>query len=244
MRERFSLTQEFCVYVDYTTEDVSRPFYVGKGNQNRVNSLTRNNVHSSIVKKYGQHRRIVFQTNDESLALLVEEEIIRSLKTYIRVGWGANLTPGGDTSPMKDPVIAAKVSASKTGHSTSDETKRRISESVRLVQARPDVKRKMSDASRGRKHSSETRSKMSNSHQARKPISEVTRERQREVAVRRELRKLESGFVYHKHTDEAKQKMREKALKSRAEKRFRKSARDYFKLREPQSPLPLFRRPT
>ena len=228
MRERFTLTHRFCVYVDYTTEEVSRPFYVGKGNEARVNSIPRNEVHSAIANKHGRQRHVVFETDDEDLALSVEENIIKELKTYVRDGWGANLTTGGDNSPMRDPFVAAKVSASKMGHSTSDETKHRISESIKLVQARPDVKRKMSEASRGRLHVSETRNKMSASHQARKPISEVTRHRLREAALKRELQKQLNGFSYHKHSDEAKQKMREKALQSRANKRFRRSARDWF----------------
>lgn len=242
MRERFgfTLTHRFCVYVDYTTEETPRPFYVGKGNETRVNSIARNNVHSSIANKYGRQRQVVFETDDEELALDVEKNIIKELKTFVRVGWGANLTPGGDTS-FHNQFTKARISASKAGHPTSDETKRKIGESIRLVQARPEIKRKMSDASRGRRHSCDTRDKMSNSHQARKPISDVTRQRIRESALKREALKQTSGFVYHKHTDEAKQKMREKALKSRAEKRFRQSARDWFKQRlQPQNPL--FRR--
>jgi hypothetical protein len=37
------------------------------------------------------------------------------------------MTPGGDTSPMTVPEVAAKVSATKSGTPLSDETKEKLS---------------------------------------------------------------------------------------------------------------------
>ena len=178
-----TLMHKFAVYVDYTNEDPPRPFYVGKGVQSRVNNPRRNELHEYITRHNGCQRKIVFETDDEQLALVLEQILIAQFKTY--ESWGANLTPGGETSPMKDPLIAAKVSRSKLGHFTSEETKRKISESVRRIQARPDVKRKMSEASASRRHSLETRAKMSRSQKNRAPISEETRERIRLAALHR-----------------------------------------------------------
>jgi len=193
--EQITLTHKYAIYVDYTCEPIPRAFYVGKGDQRRVNGMERNALHTHIVQKHGQNRSVVFENDDEQLTLLTEEEMIAQLKTYAHGGagwWGANLTRGGETSPMKDPHVAAKCSRSKMGHITSDETKLKISLAVRRVQARLSVKKKMSDASSKRRHSLETRAKMKASHKKRKPISETTRERIRKSAlVREHLRRLQ-----------------------------------------------------
>lgn len=46
----------FHVYIDYTLETTPRPFYVGKGTEERVQFMHRNTVHSRIVAKYGVTR--------------------------------------------------------------------------------------------------------------------------------------------------------------------------------------------
>ena len=95
----FTLTRKFCVYVDWTTESVPRPYYVGKGNRHRVNHLPRNVVHNHIAEKYGHHRTIVFETDDPVEAFDLETRLVAEYKTYARGGegwWGANLTKGGE----------------------------------------------------------------------------------------------------------------------------------------------------
>jgi hypothetical protein len=96
----FILSKRWCVYTDWTQEDTPRPFYVGKGNARRVNGkVFRNQIHQRIGKKYGQQRRVEFETDDEAEALAREVQLIAELKTYTHGGkgyWGANLTQGGD----------------------------------------------------------------------------------------------------------------------------------------------------
>lgn len=90
---------QFFVYVDWTTEETPRPFYVGKGNMARVAMLRRNIIHSRIAAKHGLRREIVLETHDEAAALVREQELIAELRTCVFAGldcWGANLTMGGE----------------------------------------------------------------------------------------------------------------------------------------------------
>lgn len=41
----------FFVYVDYVLEDVLKPFYAGKGNEDRVNLVKRNHRHTPEHKQ-------------------------------------------------------------------------------------------------------------------------------------------------------------------------------------------------
>lgn len=94
-----TLSHQFCVYTDWTTEEIPRVFYVGKGNRSRIKNFERNSVHVNITAKHGCQRVIVLETDDENEAFEVEIELIASLKTFMHGGegwWGANLTLGGD----------------------------------------------------------------------------------------------------------------------------------------------------
>ncbi len=84
----------FFVYVDWTTEETPRPFYVGKGTAKRVEELQRNQVWERIATKHGITRRVEMGTRDESFALEHERVLIAFHNTYM--GWGANLTEGGE----------------------------------------------------------------------------------------------------------------------------------------------------
>lgn len=88
----------FYVYVDWTNEPKPRRFYVGKGTNDRITCVERNNLHSKIRKKYGFHRIAIFETTNEDLAYTVEYKLISLFRTYVHGGngwWGANLDLGG-----------------------------------------------------------------------------------------------------------------------------------------------------
>lgn len=91
---------KFYVYVDYTQESIPRPFYVGKGNDERVQQLTRNQKHVYVSKKHGFQRRVVFSTDDEHQAFEHEEKLIAELHTFINdpeaESIASNFTLGGD----------------------------------------------------------------------------------------------------------------------------------------------------
>ena len=82
----FELTKRYAVYVDYTTEEVPRPFYVGKGNKARVNHIPRNDLHGCIALKHGHQRKVVMETDDEGLALQEEKRLVAEHKTYAHGG--------------------------------------------------------------------------------------------------------------------------------------------------------------
>ena len=94
------LNDKFYVYVDYTKEEVPRPFYVGKGNSSRVLSLKRNAKHRGIAKKYGIERRQVFETVCEQEAFKRETELITELHTFVGdpecSDVSCNFTKGGE----------------------------------------------------------------------------------------------------------------------------------------------------
>lgn len=109
------------VYEDWTTEEVPRCFYVGKGDDDRVAKLKRSNSrHSDISSELGQRRIIVITSSDEDAVLDDERRVIAERHTYINDpeynGIGCNRTRGGQGNSGR--VVAA-------------ETRRRISEAKR-----------------------------------------------------------------------------------------------------------------
>jgi hypothetical protein len=89
----------FFNYVDWTLEDVPRPFYVGKGKIERVQKRERNAYWKNIAAKYGWRREVVFATKDEQFAFEEEKRRILELGTFedgTFGRWGANLTKGGE----------------------------------------------------------------------------------------------------------------------------------------------------
>jgi hypothetical protein len=110
----------FYVYVDFTTELNPRPFYVGKGVQSRVRDKERNIVHTFMSNSHGFHRRIIFETFDETQAFDVECIMIKQFKTWSAGGsgwWGANHDLGGQggCSTPKTKEHCAKIASALRG---------------------------------------------------------------------------------------------------------------------------------
>jgi hypothetical protein len=161
------------VYVDYTTEENSRPFYVGKGSDHRVKLIKRNKLHTAIAAKYGLDRRVIFETDDELIAFDKERELIVEHNTYIYAGgWGANFTLGGEGgSGAKFPDRHGE-NHPMWGRKHSEESKRKNSESNKLATSgekngmfgkhhNEETRKKIGDRSRCRIDSDETRQKKS-----------------------------------------------------------------------------------
>jgi len=91
------------VYVDYTLNE-DRPFYVGKGNKERVKKRERNVHWKNIVTKHGwdlSKRKIILVIKDEQFSLEQERVWIAKLGTFEdgTLGrWGANRTQGGEST--------------------------------------------------------------------------------------------------------------------------------------------------
>jgi hypothetical protein len=207
---------KFKVYVDYTKEELPRPFYVGKGNSSRVSNLKRNKLHTNISNKHGIERHIVLDTDDEELALRHECELIAEYKTciYDEGSWGANFTRGGEgTSGMKH----------------SEETKRKNSESNKLSTTgekngmygkhhSEETRKKIGEKSKGRKDSESTRLKKSKASMGKSKGRVLSEETKRKIAEARRGKtpwnKGTKGLqVSHmkgkKHSDEVRQKISE-----------------------------------
>lgn len=135
------------VYVDQTTEELPRVFYVGKGNQRRIRHLKRNKKHTAISQRFGVHRVIVFETLDDALAN--ECEIAKIIEYQTRANgyhvcdedFGCNFTRGGEgvtgvsdfeksirAQRMKDrwadPITRASLTADQNSAETQDKKRR------------------------------------------------------------------------------------------------------------------------
>ena len=164
----------FYVYVDWTIEEVPRPFYVGKGNKNRIKQIIRNRYHTNISNKHGMKREIVLSTLDESSALELEKRLIKDYHTFINdeSGWGANLTLGGEgTSGYKhNEQFRTMMSNRWRGKKKSEESRRKNSESHKgkTFSKRGKVPA-ISAALKGRKFSDEHRKNLSLTHKGKPP---------------------------------------------------------------------------
>lgn len=144
------------MYVDWTTEEMPRAFYVGEGTQKRVNGFKRNRVHAGMTARFGLKREIVKEFDDLWEARNFETELIIQHGTFAPVtGWGANLklrdeTPNGfkHTSESK-----AKLSAALKGRPKPPRTREHmlhLNEANRGKGHGPEWRRKMSEKLKGR----------------------------------------------------------------------------------------------
>lgn len=126
----------FFGYVDYTFD--SLPFYVGIGNEARVNNLRRvqrSNKHSFISKQFGQQRIVEFQTEVWSEACAWEKQTIWMLKTFhleSETVLGCNFSYGGDGGPLftgrkHSEKTIQKMSKAKLGKRHSEFSKQKMS---------------------------------------------------------------------------------------------------------------------
>lgn len=165
----------FYVYVDWTTETVPRPFYVGKGSGNRVLRERRNWKHRSIRNRFGIKRQIVCETPDESSAFEREIEFIAKFHTFVddlRADQIAcNFTAGGDGGSRPSALTRSLIGASnrrRKGEKRSQRCRENISKAVKAFHLRVG-KQKRSQCHRqrisqgllGHTVTSETRNKLS-----------------------------------------------------------------------------------
>jgi hypothetical protein len=166
----------FNAYIHLKPDGV--PFYVGKGNDNRWKYLApswRNVYHARIVKKYGAENilKAKLDCSSEKIALELEQGLIKCFeKQGIKL---VNFTKGGEGI---------------SGHSPSEETRKKLSDALRGRPKSEQTKilvglanrgKKRSDAHKlavsiaqlGRKASEETKAKMSKSAKGKKKSLET-----------------------------------------------------------------------
>lgn len=156
----------YYVYVDWTTEETPRPFYVGKGDKRRVKLQYRNQLHENIKGKYGYERRVIFESEDEIAAFEKERELIAEHKTYVygeNYVFGANFTEGGEgCSGRKNSAETRELMGlGRLGKTHSAEARAKMSQ-IRKGRKLSDKHREnIGRASTGRFHSKETRARLS-----------------------------------------------------------------------------------
>ena len=152
----------FFGYIDYTLEDVPRPFYVGIGNESRIKRMSRGTPkcfkHKNVVNKHGQDRRVIIEFVDWMSACAWEIQNIANLNTYHYddpAYIGCNFTRGGDGSNgfKHSDESKQQMSLAHRGKTLSESTRQKVSQSL-IGNTR----------NLGNHASDETRKKLSESH--------------------------------------------------------------------------------
>jgi hypothetical protein len=169
----------FFVYVDWTSEPLPRPFYVGKGTAIRVRHIRRNKKHTFVSAKHGRRRTVMWYGDYDSCAKTIEIQLIAELHTYVSDPFASsiacNFTQGGDGNLGCTPSEATrkKISHTKTGKPQTPEVREQSKQTLLKIARDPDVQRKKGLALRGKPKSPAHREKIRQSHMGLKPSDET-----------------------------------------------------------------------
>ena len=149
-------TAGFYVY-EHRRLDTGAVFYVGKGSGARLNVTQHRSPHwNSVAKKAGWNASVVFRSEDEELALLVEQELIRKRRMdgYPLV----NLTDGGEgmCGYAFPPDVLERRAAAQRGQKRPT-----VSAKLRGRPKSPEHRARLAESKRGSTASAETRARMS-----------------------------------------------------------------------------------
>lgn len=173
-------------------------FYVGMGNKRRPYTKSdRNNFWKKIVKKHGYEIQIIKENLTKEDSYNLETSLIKQYgRRDLGLGTLVNLTDGGDGSHnvSVSQETKDKLSLIHTGSKRSDETRK-----------------KMSEKAKQRIFSQETRQKMSES--AKNKI--FTEEHKKKLYSNKDGEN--NGMFGRTHSEETREKMRQKALERHAE---------------------------
>ena len=141
----------YYVYIDYTLEDIPRPFYVGKGSGRRTKVKRRNWAHHKIRRTLGITRTIFAEIEDECEALKLEIELIKRFHTFVDDPEynqiGCNFTAGGEGGSHPSKSTRAKIAESnrrRKGQKRSETGRKNIRAGI-LDSLKNREPRKMSD---------------------------------------------------------------------------------------------------
>ena len=158
------------VYVDWTTEDEPRPYYVGKGLTSRISLQIRNKHHTNVSNKYGFRREIIFSSYDDNACKQLEIQKIKEFHTFVQDPdynqIGCNYTTGGDGGRFP-------------GWHHSEETKQIIREKRALQIFTPEMRNRISKQFKGKKlkqeHAEKLRQHLTKLNQTSNVIKNVKR---------------------------------------------------------------------
>lgn len=143
----------FHTYVDWTSEEVPRPFYVGKGNEYRTRNPERNQKHKHVRNKFGHRREIIFSSQDERECLKLEIQLIQEYHTFYLDDCAdkdiaCNFTKGGDGATGWVPTDSQKKNISdgiKKAHSANPEYAKEIARLAKIRMNDPKFVAKISN---------------------------------------------------------------------------------------------------
>ncbi len=146
----------FYVY-EHCRRDTGAVFYVGKGSGRRARCTQgRNRYWRNVARKAGWSMRIVFRTEDEELAFLAEQELIR--RHRLLGSPLVNQTEGGEG--MAGYTFPAEV-LERRAEAQRGQKRPTVAEKLRGRSKSPEHRRKLSEAHRGKVISDEQRLRMS-----------------------------------------------------------------------------------
>jgi hypothetical protein len=123
----------FYVYIDWTLENLPRPFYIGKGSGRRKNDDRRNAHHHAIKTKYGLRREVVFTSPNEQDCFQKEQDLNTEHHTYVHDplanSIACNYTQGGDgaSGAKRSPETRARLAEANRGKTLSRSTRKKLS---------------------------------------------------------------------------------------------------------------------
>lgn len=144
------MKDKYYVY-EWIRLDNNEPFYIGKGCKNRCYKLTRNNNHfNNIVNSIPCAVNILHNNLDKQTAFGLEVWYIREYRDVIGYNL-TNITDGGEGCTI-------------FGKKHTTESKRKISESMKLIPRNEKWKKKISNTLKNKKHSKEHNLKVKINH--------------------------------------------------------------------------------
>lgn len=205
----------FHTYIDWTLEEVARPFYVGKGNDSRTRNPERNKKHKHVRRQLGHRREIVFQSENEQECLIKEIEIIAQYHTYVydcnASEIACNFTKGGEgvSGFVHSIETRQKLSAANKGKQLSNDHRQKLSAANKGVPFTPERCENISKALSGK---SNPKNRRENNPQRGRAISETLRGRPLSEEHKKAISEtLAAYFATHEisHTEESKRNMSE-----------------------------------
>jgi hypothetical protein len=102
------------IVYQHRRKDTNEIFYIGIGEEKKRAYVYGRNPHwNRLVDKHGYEVEILHENLTLEEACKIETKLIKEIgRADLKLGPLTNLTDGGDTSPMKDPLVAKRVSDS------------------------------------------------------------------------------------------------------------------------------------
>ena len=203
----YNENREFYVY-EHIRLDNMTCFYVGKGKGERAYDLERNDHHDRISNRHG-HKVVIIKNNlNEDEAFELEREIIEDY--VFTFGYGIDIEGYRDFSNKKYLTNCTWGGEGISGMHHSEESKKKMSESMKGKQFSEEHKQRMSESLKGRNspfygkhHSEEAKQMMSESHKGIQ-FSEEHKQRMSES-----MKGKNNPMYGKKHSEETKRKISE-----------------------------------